>query len=505
MCKARLTSALVIGVLSFLGGAADARDLNELSRGGGRSVEFLDQINKASLVMLDGAGLMAHPIAARIGRGLETVIAQEHETGGQRSADYLDFEPKLLAVVGPDASRLHIGRSRQDMGATIARMSLRDNLIKELDALAGVRDRLIKLADDNKTTIIPAFTHGVQAQPTTLAHYLLAFAYALDRNGDRLREAYRRVNQSPLGAAALGTSSFPIDRNRLAELLGFDGLIVNSYDANHVAPVDSSLEVAGALEVAAVQLGQFAQDINAQYAEPAPWFLLSEGKLTGVSSIMPQKRNPAALEQLRTQSSLMISDMQSVALLAHNTRTGAFDYRAYDPVPSERPLLVLNLMQQILDGFVVDKTRALVEVNSDYSTTTEIADTLSRTADVPFRIGHHFASTLTNYGRSHGLKLTEIPYADVTRIYKGDAKQDLPLTEAEFKDAISPEHMIGASKGIGGPQLAEVERMLKDQRAKLTGDRDWLTSETERLAKAQAALTAAIQKLAEGTESPTAR
>lgn len=504
MLKARTASAVLLGVLFFLGGAAESRDLNELSRGGGRSVEFLDQINKASLVMLDGAGLMAHPIAMRIARGLETVIAQEHEASDRRSADYLDFEPKLLAVIGPDASRLHIGRSRQDIGATIARMSLRDNLIKEFEALAGVRERLIKLADDNKTTIIPAFTHGVQAQPTTLGHYLLAFAYALDRDGDRLRDAYRRVNQSPLGAAALGTSSFPIDRTRLAELLGFDGLIVNSYDADHVAPVDSSLEVASALEVAAVQLGQFAQDINAQYAVPSPWFLLSEGKLTGVSSIMPQKRNPAALEQLRTQSSLMISDMQSVALLAHNTRTGAFDYRAYDPVPSERPLLVFNLMQQILDGFVVDKTRALAEVNTDYSTTTEIADTLSRTADVPFRIGHHFASTLTNYGRSHGFKLAEIPYMDIARIYKADAKQDLPLTEAEFKDAISPEHMISVSKGIGGPQLAEVERMLKDQRVKLGADRDWLTSVTGHLARSEASLTAAVQGLTAGTDHPTA-
>jgi len=408
MRRAKPASAVVLGVLSFLGGAAEARDLNALSRGGGRSVEFLDQINRASLVMLDGAGLMAHPIAVLIARGLETVIAQEREAGDQRSADYLDFEPKLLAAVGPDASRLHIGRSRQDMGATIARMSLRDGILKEYEALAGVRERLIALAADNKTTIIPAYTHGVQAQPTTLAHYLLAFASALDRDGGRLRDAYRRVNQSPLGAAALGTSSFPIDRMRLAALLGFDGLVVNSYDAVHMAPVDSSLELAGALNIAAVQFGQFAQDINAQYDEPSPWFLLSEGKLTGVSSIMPQKRNPAALEQLRTQSSLMVGDMQSVALVAHNTRTGAFDYRAYDPVPSERPLLVLTLMQQILDGFVVDKTRAMAEVNADYATTTEIADTLSRTADVPFRIGHHFASTLTNYGRGHGLKLSEI-------------------------------------------------------------------------------------------------
>jgi argininosuccinate lyase len=336
-------------------------------------------------------------MAAKIASGIEQLIARERESSTQRSADYLDYEPKLIAIVGQDASRLHTGRSRQDMGATIARMSLRDGLLKEYAALLAARKELLALADQHKQTIIPAYTHGVQAQPTTFAHYLLALASALSRDSERLQAAYPRINQSPLGAAALGTSSFPIDRTRLAILLGFDGLVENSYDANHLASVDSSLEVASVLAISAIQLGQFAQDIHAQYAELSPWFMLSEGKLTGVSSIMPQKRNPAALEQLRTQSSNMVGEMQTIFLLAHNTHTGMFDYRSYDPVPSERPLQVYQLFQQILDGLVVNKARAMAEVNADYSMTTEIADALLKKADVPFRVGHHFASLLTNY------------------------------------------------------------------------------------------------------------
>ena len=446
--------------------------------------------------MLDEGGLVPHPIAASIASGIERIIAKEQEPGAERSADYLEYEPQLIAVVGQDASRLHMGRSRQDMGAAIARMSLRDGILKEYEALTSSREKLLTIADQNKQTIVPAYTHGVQAQPTTFAHYLLAFESALARNSDRLQEAYRRVNKSPLGAAALGTSSFPIDRNRLADLLGFDGLVENSYDANHLASVDSSLEVAGALEISAIQLGQFAQDIQAQNAEPSPWFMLSEGKLSGVSSIMPQKRNPAALEQLRTQSSNMVGEMQTVFLLAHNTRTGSFDYRSYDPVPSERPLQVYELFQQVLNGLMVDKDRALAEVNADYSTTTEIADALLRTADVPFRIGHHYASTLTNYGRAHGLKLSEIPYAEAARIYKEDTKQDFPLSEAVFKETISAEHMVYGGRGIGGPQLSEVTRMLADERTKTKSDFDWLKSQQDHLATAEASLNKMIAVLA---------
>jgi argininosuccinate lyase len=472
------------------------RDINEAYRGGGRSVDFLGQINKATIVMLDETGLVPHPIASRIANGIAQVIAKEQQSGTQRSADYLDFEPKLIAVAGPDASRLHMGRSRQDIGATIARMSLRDGLLKEHEALANSREKLLVLADNNTETIIPAYTHGVQAQPTTFAHYLLALAGALDRDSERLQEAYHRVNLSPLGAAALGTSGFPIDRKRLAGLLGFEGLVENSYDANHLASVDSSLEVASALAISAIQLGQFAQDIHAQYAEPVPWLILSEEKLTGISSIMPHKRNPAVLEQLRAQSSIMVGEMQAVFLMAHNNRTGMFDHRSYDPVPSTRPVAVYNLLGMVLDGIVVNKDRALAEVNADYSTTTEIADILLQTAGVPFRVGHHFASNLTNYGRSHSLTLQQIPYTEAARIYKVDTKQDFPLSETQFREAISAEYVVYSRKGIGGPQLNEVNRSLANEHARVKEDFAWVRTQKTRLSDAESSLDRVVAALA---------
>ncbi|MBI4204060.1 MAG: argininosuccinate lyase [Betaproteobacteria bacterium] len=467
---------------------ATAKDINEVFRGGGRSVEFLDQINKASIVMLDAAGIVPHPVAGRIAKGIAQVIAQECESLPRRSADYLDYEPRLTAVVGPDASRLHTGRSRQDIASAIARMNLRDGLLKELEALITARGKLLAVASRHTETIVPAYTHGVQAQPTTFAHYLHALAAALGRQTERLQQAYQRINRNPLGAAALATSSFPIDRERLAVLLGFEGLVENAYDANHLAPVDSSLDVASALAIAAVQIGQFAQDIHAQYAEPTPWFMLATGELTGVSSIMPQKRNPAALEQLRAQASIMLGEMQTVFLIAHNNRTGMFDYRSYDPVPCARPLQVFKLLQQVVDGIVVNKARALAEVEADYSTTTEIADALMQEADVPFRIGHHFASKLTDYGRAQDLKLHEIPYAEAARIYEAETKQAFPLSEMDFRNVISAEHMVFGRRGIGGPQPAEVDRMLSNERASVASDRAWLKDRSDHLARAAAAL-----------------
>ena len=460
-------------------------DINATFRGGGRSIEWLDEINKACIVMLAETGIVPKDVAKRIAKGIAQVIENEKNgangTTPRSSADYLDYEPRLIAVAGQEASRLHTGRSRQDLASTIARMNLRDGLLYTIGALIADREKLLKRAEEHIETIIPAYTHGVQAQPTTFAHYLLAFESALARATERLQQAYARVNKCPLGTAALATSSFPLDRHRLAELLGFDGLVENAYDANHLAPIDSALDVANAWAMTAVQTGMFAQDLHTQYAEPTPWFMLGSGELTGTSSIMPQKRNPAALEQLRAQSSILLSEMQTITFVAHNNRTGMFDYRMYDPVPYARALTVFKLFGSVVDAVVVNKARALEEVNADYSTTTEIADALLQKAEVPFRTGHHFASKLTDFGRGKGLKIHEIPYSEAQRIYEEQAKDKLPLTEAEFREVISAEYMVFGRKGLGGPQVSDVKRSHIEKHALATKDSAWLQTQSSNL------------------------
>jgi argininosuccinate lyase len=391
---------------------------------------------------------------------------------------------------------LHAGRSRQDLASTATRMHLRESLLDAFEALTAARDRALAMAEKYPDTAIPAYTHGVQAQPTTVGHYMHALAAGLGRDAVRMRAAYGRVNESPLGSAVIANSGYPIDRQRLAALLGFDGVVENAYDANHLSPVDSGLDIASALAISAVHIGQFAQDLTAQYADPSPWFLLTDGKLTGGSSIMPQKRNPVALTNLRFSASSIVGAMNTTFLLAHNTNTGMYDYRRPNVIPTADAAALYRLLAAVIDGIVVNGPRALQEINAEYSTMTEVADFLMQRSGVPFRIGHHFAADLVKYGRSKGLTPTQIPYAEAQRIYREDTKQDFPLSEADYKQALSAEYMVASRKGIGGTQPVEVRRMLSSARAALKEDQDWAGARKKRLADGQKALDTAFGAIA---------
>jgi argininosuccinate lyase len=191
---------------------------------------------------------------------------------------------------------------------------------------------------------------------------------------------------------------------------------------------------------------------------------------------MPQKRNPAALEQLRVQSTMLLGEMQSVFLLAHNVRTGMFDYRMYDPVPAAQALRVLEILAKVADGLVVDAARALAVVEADYSTSTEIADALLQRAGVPFREGHHFASALADYGRARSLRLHEIAHADAARIYHEQTGAALPLSPEQLREVTRAQPMVSGRKGRGGSQPAEVARMLEAEEAAVALDRAWVQS-----------------------------
>jgi argininosuccinate lyase len=327
-----------------------------------------------------------------------------------------------------------------------------------------------------------------------------ALAAALARDAARLHAAWGRLNLSPLGAAVIANSGYPVDRPRLAVLLGFDGVVENAYDANHRSPVDSGLEVATALAISAVGIGQLAQDLTAQYADPVPWFLLAEGggnsgRLTGGSSIMPQKRNPVALTNLRHQASLVIGAMNSTFLFAHNTNTGMYDYRRTNQIPVHEAAALYRLLAEVAASIVVNAPRALAEIDAEYSTMTEVADFLMLKAGVPFRNGHHFAAELAKFGRKEGLAPTQIPYAQAQKIYRQDAGQDLPLSEADFKLALSADYMVKSRQGIGGTQPGEVRRMLAGARGALAEDRAWGDSRRQRMRAAGMALETAFAAL----------
>jgi len=342
----------------------------------------------------------------------------------------------------------------------------------------------------------------VQAQPITLGHYLSGYLGALERQAQRLHESYARVNLSPLGAAAVGTSSFPVDRIQLATLLGFDGPVENSFDANHVSPFDVGVEAASLAMSSAVTTGALMADLLDQYRQNRPWFRVAAGEAT-TSSIMPQKRNPTTMLSVRKQASLAIGAAETAILVAHNIGPGTREYRGEDARDSLRVATQMQAAAARLIGTLeFDAPRALDEVAAEYSTTTELADVLQRDANVPFRVGHHVASELVNYGRAHNLRPSQLPFDEAKRIYSAAVKEMLgqdnaafPLSEARFHESLSAENMVRSSRGLGGPQPSEVERMLKAQEARLADDRTWLESRRKALANAAAALDVAFEAL----------
>jgi len=457
---------------------------------------YMTAANEASLVMLREQSLLPEDLARDVGRGIARIEGEQAEPGAKRWTNYLDFEKRLIELTGPEASRLHTGRSRQDLHETVRRMLVRDEFLDTFGRLLRARVALQDLAGRHVETVIPAYTHGVQAQPTTLAHYLLAFDAALGRDADRLRELYPRLNQSPLGAAALGTSGFAVDRPRLAALLGFDGPVENAYDANLLSSADVKIELANALANSAIHVGQFAQDLHAQYREVRPWMLVDEST-TDISSLMPQKRNPRPVDRLRSRATDVVAGAQAVTLAAHNTHTGMNDYRGTEPLftVTDAAQGMYTAWEKLLGGLQVDPAAALAVVEGDYATMTEVADTLLREAGVPFRVAHHYASALTDYGRSEGKRPSDLTDEELQATYREAIGEPLPLPPGVIHDAMDPAKMVAARKGLGGPQPAEVRRMLGAQQAAVQADRDWLKSRREALQAAATARQAAFDAL----------
>jgi argininosuccinate lyase len=449
---------------------------------------WLNEQNKASLIMLVDEGIITRDLGTKIAGALTQVIADGARPGAMRSRDYLAVEADLIKIGGPEISRLHSGRSRQDLGQTSTRLLLRDAFLTTLGQFNDARATLLAMAEKNPGAILPFYTHGVQAQPTSLGHYLGGYLQAMTRSSDRYTQAWARLNLSPLGGAAGGTSSFPVNRARLAELLGFDGILVNSFDAGQIANQDNGVELSTVAASGALTVSMLAADLTVQYADPEPWFQLTEGSQTGISSIMPQKRNPTGLEQLHLTTSTVTGQAVTYLIQANNVMSGMGDYKGDQPLQVVRSLgRMYQDFDTMLKAFVFNPERARQEVNNDYSMTTELADILQREADVPFRVGHHFASDIVTYGRARHLKPAEVPYDEAQRLFSdawkafGKDNQRLPLTEPQFRRALSGENMVESAKPVGGPQKAEVLRMLAAEKARLQADREWLASTRRKL------------------------
>lgn len=465
---------------------------------------WLAHINKASLLINTSEGLLDQKYAKPFAKGLQTVIDNANH-GGPRPQNIVEFEPYWIAEAGPEVSRIHAGRSSQDMLTTTSMAIMRQSLLDLLQNVTQVMQHLSRLAEENKLTIAPAYTNGVAAQPTSYGHYLHAFLEAFGRDVERIRFYYQHVNRCAMGSMVLNGTGWPLDRERMAKYLGFDEIFYNCYDATQVYTLEYSAEAAAVCNTIALHVSNFIADVMQQYAQPRPWILLQEGgKNTYVSSAMPQKRNPGILNSTRTKASSIIGDSTSAVVRAHNVPPGMADARGTDLT-----LLVwetqdlLHDFNDILSALKVNPKRSLEELNLDWTASQEIADRLMREDNVPFRIGHHVASDIVGYARAHDIRPLDFPYEVAKKIYRDNVKQfnlpevpeEFPFDEEKFKDTLNPMQIVQRRAVKGGPQLPELEKMLKAAQEEIAANQKWHDEQQQHINEAITKLDSDFAKL----------
>jgi argininosuccinate lyase len=352
-------------------------------------------------------------------------------------------------------------------------MCLRREVLALVEALQQARSTLIGLAQRHINTLIPAYTHTQPAQPTTLAHYLLAAIECFTRDDIRLRAAFTTINRNPLGACAITTTGFPIDRSYTAELLGFEGLQLNSYGA--IAATDYVTEAAGAIATAMVNLGKLVQDLLV-WCNPTLNYLRLSAAWVQISSIMPQKRNPVALEHARILASRALAEAQGVFTTVHNTPFG-------DIVDSEddlQPLVftmtsdaqrALRLFAGLMADCEINIPLLEQRAHDDFLTVTELADTMVRRESLSFHAAHRLVSEAVRVLEDYSPESMVDTVQTLAREHLG---RDLRTPREELLRALDPRWFVSIRRIPGGPAREPVEAALRLVEASLAETAAWI-------------------------------
>ncbi|MGE0445081.1 MAG: argininosuccinate lyase [Vicinamibacterales bacterium] len=451
-------------------------------------------IHAAHLVMLAERGIVPPGDARALRDALASLSpAQVRATPYDGSCEDLFFhvERLLVAAAGEDAAgRLHTARSRNDIDMTMYRMRQREFVAAVLEATLELRASLIEQASRHRDTVFAAHTHTQPAQPTTIAHYLLAVIEQLERDATRLEAAYASTNHSPLGACAITGTGFPIDRQLTSDLLGFDAPLANTYGS--IATVDYLLESAAAVSVMLAGLGRVVQDLLLWCTPEFGYLRLADG-FVQASSIMPQKRNPVALEHARGIASKALGQAQAITACVHNTPFGDIVDTEDDLQPLVASMFrdagrAVALVAASLRGATFDVGRLASRAAEGGTTTTELADHLARTHSVPFRTAHAIAGRLLAAGR--------VPLGATLARISGDLLGvPLEYSDAQIAEILSARHFVEVRATLGGPAPAETARALDTAGARLDADRGWLQGARDRLTAAETRLRERIGAL----------
>ena len=464
---------------------------------------FLDpllEIHYAHGVMLTEQGILNRDEAREIFRGLNQLDRNALRTAGYDGSVedfFFHIERELTRVCDPHiAAKLHTARSRNDIDITLYRMRIREELLLVHSAVAEAMRVLLDLATSHLHTVMPAHTHTQPAQPTTLAHYLCAAIECFARDLTRLEAAFATVNRNPLGACAITTTGFPIDRDRTSALLGFEGLQVNSYGA--IAAVDYIAESAAAVATSLLSLGKLVQDLLTWSTVEYGFLRLSDG-FVQCSSIMPQKRNPVALEHTRILASRGLGEAQALFTAMHNTPFG-------DIVDSEddlQPLIFLmfedarrawSLVGPALRNATFDRDRLRERAGRHFLTVTELADTLVREEGISFHDAHKLVSAAVNADRDDfgHERIADCVIANAAAVLG----RELRAPRSKLLEALDPVYFVAIRKIEGGPAAEAVQAQIHTLTAHLERSNVWRSGKDTLLSGYRNALTAAVKDLA---------
>ena len=392
--------------------------------------------SQAHAAMLAKQGIITADDARKIAHGLDTILS-EIESGRfkfKRALEdiHMNVESRLAELIGPAAGRLHTARSRNDQVATDLRLWVRATIDSVDQALAGYQRALAEKALEHAATVMPGFTHLQVAQPVTFGHHLLAYVEMAARDRGRFADARKRGNFSPLGAAALAGTAFPLDRAMTAKALGFQAPMANSLDA--VSDRDFVLEALAAAAITAVHLSRFAEEIVI-WCSPIVGFISLSDRFTTGSSIMPQKRNPDAAELVRAKSGRIVGALGALLIVLKGLPLAYQKDLQEDKEGVMDAFSALTLSIAAMAGMVRDMTADVARMRqaagTGYSTATDLADWLVRTHKIPFREAHHVTARIVAKAASENVPLDQMPLAAMQAMEKRITKDALAVLSVD--------------------------------------------------------------------------
>jgi argininosuccinate lyase len=434
-------------------------------------------INRAHALMLAEQGIVSHDDAQAIVAALDALGGDPADLGADTDAEDLFsvLESRLVDKLGVEvAGRLHTGRSRNDYYMTVNRMAMRDALDTLASALQALNAVLVDRAAQFVTLTFPGYTHNSQqAQPITLGHFLLAHFDAFSRDLDRLQACRERTNQSPMGAAALAGTDFPLDRQQVADHLGFSGLVENTQDASGIR--DYQIEALGVGVVAALNANRFTESLI-MYATTEFGLITLDDSLCGVSSIMPQKKNPVALEHVETLLPRLLGAMTISATTLKSTTIGMSEEAiSIDGVGLDAIHALaegLELLSRAVATFTVNDSVVADRLRSGLFTVTQVADFLVGSVGLPFRLAHGVVARAIGECMNHEINMRSADgmqafYDALARSYADQCRTPLPADAATVAELLDPDYAVRKRELPGSPGVIPATEMIRLRRTAL--------------------------------------